>query len=355
MFQPKYTITHSILNGLLEIAEIRSMVLRTPILPRQEVKLRRQALARMIHSSTSIEGNILNRYEVEKVLADEKVDAPKKDIFEVKNYRDALYYISKFAEEKKQISIRAILEIHNLVAKNTLEKDKCGKFRKDKVYVVSRRGNKIIKVNYTGPDAKQVPKLMKNLIAWIKKTEQDNICPIITAAIAHSEIAAIHPFADGNGRTARLLATLILYQRGYDFRKLFALEDYYNQDRQAYYKAIHLGKNYQERIKADSTNWLEYFVNGFASEMRQVKDNIIPLSLDAKMKKKVGGQVYLNKKQIKIVDFMMTMGKIDRKEVEDILNISPATAKRLIQSLVKTNLLKQKKQGSKNIFYVLNV
>ena len=110
MFKPKYTITHPILNNLINIAETRSLVAHTPVLPRQELKLRREAMIRMIHSSTSIEGNILNRYEVEKVLAGEKVDAPKRDIAEVKNYRDALYYITKFIEKKQKITIKTILE-----------------------------------------------------------------------------------------------------------------------------------------------------------------------------------------------------------------------------------------------------
>ena len=353
MFQPKYTITHTILNDLLEIAEVKSLILRIPILPRQEAKLRRQALIRMIHSSTSIEGNVLNRYEVDKVLSNEKVDAPKRDIFEVKNYRDALYYISKFAEEKKNITVKTILEIHRLATKNTMGKDRCGKFRKGKVYVVSRRGNKIIKVSYTGPEAKDAPKLVKNLVAWLRKSEQDNICPIIAAALAHSEIAAIHPFADGNGRAARLLATLILYQRGYDFRKLFALEDYYNQNRQAYYKAIHLGKNYQERLKADLTNWLEYFAGGFKFEMQEVKEAVIPLNLDAKMKSKAG-QVYLDKKQIKIVDFMMAMGKVDSKDVVDILHIKERMAQNYLAELVSMKLLKKVGKGAAT-HYVLNI
>ena len=79
----------------------------------------------------------------------------------------------------------------------------------------------------------------------------------------------------------------------------------------------------QERIDADLTNWLEYFVGGFAFEMQEVKEIIIPLSLDNKMLKKLGGQVYLDKKQIKIVDFMMTMGKITSNDVVDILNDRP--------------------------------
>ena len=355
MYKPKYKISNKILNNLMEIAEVRSLVSHTSILPKQEVKLRRQALVRMIHSSTSIEGNILNRYEVEKILAGQKVDAPQRDIFEVKNYQEAMYYVSRFVEKKQKITVKTILEIQQLVTKNTLSEERCGNFRKDKVYVVMRIGQRIIKISYTGPEAKKVPKLVKNLVDWLEKTKKEDICPIIVAALAHAEIAAIHPFADGNGRTARVLATLILYQRGYDFRKLFALEDYYNQNRLAYYKAIHLGKNYQERLKADLTNWLEYFIGGFASEMQSVREMLIPLSLDAKMKDKIGGQVYLDKNQIKIVDFMMTMGKFNRKDIEEILDVSSATAKRLIQGLVKTGLIKQKRIGSKNIFYLLNI
>jgi Fic family protein len=354
MFKPKYTISHKILNHLMEIAEVRSLVSRASILPKQEAKLRRQALVRMIHSSTSIEGNILNRYEVEKLLTGQKVDAPKRDIFEVKNYQEAMYYVSRFIEKKRKITVKTILEIQQLITKNTLAEDRCGHFRKTKVYVVSRRGNQIIKVSYTGPEAKEAPKLVRNLVNWLNKAKKENICPIIAAAIAHAEIAAIHPFADGNGRTARILATLILYQRGYDFRKLFALEDYYNQNRPAYYKAIHLGKNYQERLKADLTNWLGYFVQGFASEMQSVKETLIPLSLDAKMKNKIGGQVYLDKNQIKIIDFMMTMGEITSDDVTDILNVNKRTAQRYINEILKTKLIKKEGQGPAS-FYALNI
>jgi Fic family protein len=353
MFKPQYILTHQILNNLMRVSEIKSLVLRAPILPRQELKLRRQAMLRMIHSSTSIEGNVLSRYEVEKVLAGEKVDAPERDISEVKNYRDAVYYISKFAQEKRKITVKTILEIHRLVSKNTLEKEKCGHFRKSKVFVVSHRGNKIVKVSYTGPEAKQVPKLVKDLTAWLDKADKENICPIIAAAFAHSEIAAIHPFSDGNGRTARLLATLILYQRGYDFRKLFALEDFYNQDRPSYYKAIHLGKNYQERLKNDLTNWLEYFAKGLASEMEGVRENVVPLSLDAKMRKKIGGPVYLDKNQIKIVDFMMTMGKVDSNDVQDILNVKERMAQKYLRGLELTKLLRKTGKGP-TTHYVLN-
>jgi Fic family protein len=355
MFKPAYNITHTIVNNLMNIAEVRQLVSHTSMMPRQEAKLRRQALIRMIHSSTSIEGNRLNKYEVEKVMAGENVNASERDIFEVKNYQKAILYVYNAVTDKKKITTKTIRDIHGLVTKNTLPEDKCGKYRKDRVYVVTRRGGSVVKVKYTGPLAKDVPKLVKGLVDWLEKAKKENICPVLVAGLVHSEIAAIHPFADGNGRTARILATLILYQRGYDFRKLFALEDYYNQDRPSYYKAIHLGKNYAERVRADHTTWIEYFVGGFAYEMNRVHDIIIPLSLDEKMRKKIGGQVYLEKKQIKIVDFMMSMGRFYRSDVESILEVSPATAKRMVKELLETQLIRQEKRGSKDIFYVLNI
>lgn len=286
-------------------------------------------------------------------MVGEKVDAPKQDITEVKNYRDALYYISRVIEKKEKITVKTILEIHRLTTKNIIDKEKCGYFRKNNVYVVNRRGNKIIKVSYTGPIAKQVPKLVRGLVNWLEKANKENICPVIVAAIAHAEIAAIHPFADGNGRTARLLSTLILYQRGYDFRRLFALEDYYNQDRPSYYKAIHLGKNYQERMRGDLTDWITYFSQGFAREMKEIYNVIIPLSLDAKMLKKIGGQIYLDKKQIKIMDFVMTMGKVDSNNVSDILDITQRSDRRYLTELTKLKLL-TKVGGKKNAYYQLN-
>lgn len=353
MFKPKYQITNPILNNLLEIAEVRYLVNHTSILPKEEIRLRREALVRMIHSSTSIEGNVLNRYEVDKVLKGKKIDVPKRDRFEVENYRDALYYIGKLQADKKKITTKTILEIHRLVTKRTIDLDKCGAFRKDKVYVVQRKGRKITKIIYQGPEAKQVPKLVDNLVKWLQKSKKEKICPVIVAALAHYQIASIHPFADGNGRTARALATLILWQRDYDFKKLFVLEDYYNKNRSAYYQAIHTGSKYDERQEADLTNWINYFVKGFKVSEEEVKEKLIPLSLDEKLRRKIG-QVYLDKRQIKIVDFIVTMGKITSEDVIDILDIAKRTAQLYLQSLSKLKVIRKEGKGPKS-YYILNI
>jgi len=171
------------------------------------------------------------------------------------------------------------------------------------------------------------------------------------AAVAHMEIAAVHPFNDGNGRTARALATLILYKRGYDFRRLFALEDYYNTDRQAYYRAINLGKTYDER-KAEMTSWLEYFVKGFKEEITEVKNKILSLSA-----RRVGGniqsQIYLTPEQVKIIDFLDQVERISISDVEDVLSCPRRTAQLHLQKLKKLKMIKPIGKG-KNTAYIVN-
>lgn len=348
MLKPQYTLTNKIVSLLSEIAEARVVIERAKLLPKQELKLRRQALIRMTHSSTHIEGNILNVKQVEAVYAHQKVDAPDRDIYEVANYLKALKYIEKTVAEKKEITEKIVLKIHKLVTNKTLSKEQSGFYRNGQVYVVRRKGGKTQEIVYTAPNAKKVPELMKDLINWIKESKEKEIHPIVVAGIAHQEIAAIHPFADGNGRTARALATLILYQRGYDFRRLFALEDYYNKNRPRYYDTINIGKIFESR-KKDSTNWLEYFIEGFKEEINNTKERVLSLSL-RKIGKNTDSQVYLDKDQIKILDFLEQMGKITVKDAIDVLECPKRTAQLNFQKLKKLNLISQVGKGPSSAY-----
>ncbi|MDO8505218.1 MAG: Fic family protein [bacterium] len=351
MFNPNYKHTNKILRDLTAIAEAKGIIDRAKILPQQEIKLRRQAIIRMTHHSTEIEGNQLNMGQVEALYAKKKVDAPDRDIYEVKNYLAVLKYIEKVVAEHKPITEKIILKIHSLVTHKTLEPQFSGTYRPGPIYVVRRRLGMPQEILYTGPDAKQVPKLMADFISWLQKSEKEEISPVLVAGIAHLEIAAIHPFNDGNGRTARALATLILYQRGYDFRRLFALEDYYNTKRQDYYKAINVGENYDKR-RTDITSWLEYFIKGFKSEIDNVKDKILSLSVHA-IDEKIKLQIYLTPDQLKIIDFLDQVGRIAVKDVEDILSCPRRTAQLQLQKLKKLKMLKAIGKG-KSTSYLVN-
>src|SRR3989344_1616091 len=202
-FKPQYKLTDKIVGMLTAIAEAKAAIDRAKLLPKQELRLRRQALIRMTHSSTHIEGNQLNIHQVEAVYAHKKVDAPNRDIYEAQNYLKALRYIEKVVQEKRPITEKIILRIHKLVTDKTLLDEQCGKYRSGPVYVVRRRLGFPDEKVYTGPKAKKVKKLMAELVAWIHESKRQDVHPAIVAGIVHQEIAAIHPFADGNGRTAR--------------------------------------------------------------------------------------------------------------------------------------------------------
>jgi len=333
---------------LTAISEIKAVIERAKLLPKQELKLRRQAMIRMTHSSTHIEGNILNLRQVGDVYSHKKVDAPNRDIFEVENYLKALKYIAQVVEKKQAITENVVLKIHKLVTDLTLSDEQSDHYRKGPVYVVRRRLGMPQETVYTAPRAELVSELVSDLIKWIHESEQQNINPIIVAGIVHQEIAAIHPFADGNGRTARALATLILYQRGYDFRRLFALEDYYNKNRSNYYQAINIGKNYDER-KTDFTPWLEYFVKGFKEEIDDVKGKVTELSLK-KVGKEIQSQIYLDKNQIKILEFLDQTGRITLKDVVDILECPRRTAQLQLQKLKKLEMIVQIGKGPSSAY-----
>jgi Fic family protein len=188
-----------------------------------------------------------------------------------------------------------------------------------------------------------VPGLCAALVKWIQKSQKEDVSPVIAAGIAHPEIAAIHPFNDGNGRTARALATLILYRRGYDFRHLFALEDYYNRDRQEYYRAINTGKNYKER-RDDLTSWLEYFTAGFKEEIDNVKSKVTALSLK-KIRDDIDSKIYLDDVQIKILDLLDQVGRITAGDAAEVLGCPKRTAQFQLQKLKKLGMIKQVGKG----------
>jgi len=85
MLKPQYKLTNKILKSLTDIAEAKGIIEKTKLLPKHELRLKRQAMIRMSHSSTAIEGNILDIRQVADLYAKKKIDAPVRDVYEVKN------------------------------------------------------------------------------------------------------------------------------------------------------------------------------------------------------------------------------------------------------------------------------
>ena len=348
-FKTKYTITEKILNNLTLIAAAREVIERAYLLPKWEAKLRRQALLRNTHSSTAIEGNKLTLKQVEALADGREVVATNKDKQEVLNYMKALEKIPIYAKKSK-FTQETLLDMHKIITKDTLENPSdCGVFRNRQVYVGKRifdgTGFRQV-VEYMPPETEEVPELVDEFLDWLKHDKAKGLNPILLAGIVHYEIARIHPFIDGNGRTARLFATLILYLSDFDHRRLFVLDEYYDRDRSAYYAAL---KTVDKNIR-DLTKWLEYFIDGVVFSMNQVKETVLRLGSKGKRVAKV--QIELTAKQMKIVEYINFHGKVTNKDLQALFKISAQAVHKELTKLTSLRIVKPVGKG-RALYYVL--
>lgn len=337
MFKPNFRYTDKIVKSLTQISAARELILNSPFIPKWEVSLRREAIIRSAHSSTAIEGNRLSLEQVSDLAQGREIMATRKDKQEVLNYLWLLENIDKLTNEK-EISEKDILNIHKLLTKDTLENPSdCGVYRNRYVVV----GNRLTgEITFRPPQNEEVPDLVRAMIAWLNSSVAVALDPVIEAAIAHYEFVRIHPFVDGNGRTARVLATLILYLRGFDAKQFFSLDDYYDSDRPSYYRAL-LSVD-QKTI--DLTNWIEYFVEGVNVNIAAVKERVIRLSSE-RLRRTKQGQIALTEKQMRIVEFINQNGRITNRNVREIFKISSQAAHKELTNLVQLDVIRPVGKG----------
>ncbi len=357
MFVPKYTITNSILKNVGIIDASREVIANAPLIPAWEAKFKKEAIERTVHHGTHIEGNRLTVEEVKDVLDGKDVLGRDRDIQEIINYRNVLKYIDGIASQlipaqNYYFSLKILLDIHKITTDKILHTDHSGKFRLTQVVIKNASTGQI---SYTPPPAAEVAYLIEDLINWINDEETRDLHPVIKAGIIHYEVSRIHPFLDGNGRTGRAVATLIMFLDGYDIRKFFSLEEYFDQSPMDYYLTLQAVSNQLvlDTHERDLTPWLEYFVKGVAIELHRVKEKVKRVSTDAHIKNKLGAQVELNERQMMIMEYLHRHGKMQNKDFRKIFpDFSDDTVLREMRLLKKRSLIK-KTGGTKKATYIL--
>ncbi len=349
-FESKYTITDKILNNISQIMAGREIIEQSKLIPKWELKLKKEARIHNAHSSTSIEGNKLTLEQVTALAENKEVVATEKDKKEVLNYLKTLDLIPEYAS-RKAIDIKLFLKIHKTVTIDTLrDNNDCGVFRNRQVFVCKRifDGTSFKEiVEYMPPKTKDVPRLVAEFMDWLNSDKIKEVNPVILAGVVHYEIARIHPFIDGNGRTARLMASLVLYKSGFDHRRFFALDDYYDENRSAYYVAL---KTVQAG-KGDITKWLEYFTDGVLYSINKVKDLIVRMGLSPKIEE--GERIELTQKQIKILERIKEKGKVTNKDLRDMFGITRQAILKEISKLIDAKLIELIGKG-RNAYYKIS-
>ncbi len=270
MFKPNYKLSAATTKSLMEIEACRQAIIRLPLTVPMLESLRKTARLLSTHFSTQIEGNRLSPSQVEEVLkGGGGFPGRERDEVEVRNYYLALEYVTTLGRTKQRITEQTVRTIHGLVLHG---RKKATKYRDGQNVIRDGRSGAIV---YLPPEAKDVPRLMKELIAWIEAEMRRDELPIpVIAAIAHYQFATVHPYYDGNGRTARLLTTLILHRGGYGLHGIYSLEEYYAKHLSGYYDALAVGTShnyYMGRAKAEVTKFLDYFCRGMADSFARVR------------------------------------------------------------------------------------
>jgi Fic family protein len=352
-FRPVLRISPKLARQLMRIEAARQAVSDLPVTAAVLATLRETARLFSTHYSTMIEGNRLTQEQVAKVIdAGEHFAGRTRDEKEVLGYYAALERLETYAARREALSETHIRTLHALVMAGGRTTAKPSPYRDGQNVIRDSRSRRIV---YMPPVAKDVPLLMKDLVAWLSaRAQRDLPCPI-RAAIAHYLFATIHPYYDGNGRTARLLTSLVLHLGGYDLKGLYSLEEYYARNLGAYYDALSVGPShnyYEGRAEADITPWLEYFCEGMADSFESVKRRALEAGMGG-ARDDTALLLDLDPRQRKALALFGASTTIASRDVAQLFAISERAARNLLSAWVASGFVETANAARKTRRYGL--
>lgn len=328
---PRFIITTLLLAEVEQVAVLRERIQGAMVDLAWIPALRKDTRSRNAHASTAIEGNPLTLEQVRALAEGRELSAtPARSAREVLNYFAGLRFVEHHAA-KQTIRHDDILELHRILADGVMDQGEAGKYRTIGVRVGQ----------YLPPPPDAVSGLMFELLAWWNK-DAPMLSPVLSSAVLHYRFEAIHPFADGNGRTGRALALWELYRRGFDTHHLFAVDEYYWEDRPRYYAALAGVREAGE----DLTAWLEYCAAGLRQTLERAWLRLQTVQSGS------GKKVLLRPRQEQLLNLLRDHGSMAPSEIWAALKVSRQGAMDLLRPLLAAGLV-EKVGGKKTGRYVL--
>ena len=323
----------------MRISSALAVIERANLFPAAADQLRASAKAGTVHYSTLIEGNELPLLEAERAARGELAPDTRARI-ELVNYVAALDLLDARESEGLELSPDLLLDLHGVLMKGLghasshFKPHHEGRWR-DGVAVVADPISGVIM--HEGAPRDEVPGRIAGLCEWARtrRDRRDEYPPPVVAGVVHYAITDIHPFADGNGRTARLAAAAVLQDNGYLPGRLFSFERYYAQEREAYLGALRSVR----RNTYSMEQWLGYFLEGVAQEYERVVDEIdslskIGLTKHSTVQLRRSQQIGLSSLQAR------RMSSFSRSEYELAAGIGPTQAKEDIADLREKRIIR---------------
>ena len=320
---PKYTLTREITQLLSEIEASRAVIDAVEIQPEIETNIRRRTTLSSSLFSARVEGNNLT---MEELTPGSKLQK-KAEVF---NILKALEWLR--GREKKDLTLTDVLLLHKITMKGIHED--AGKWRTESSATFNSAGIAI----YMHPPARQAQKFFMKLLKFIN-SEKEPLIPV-RAALAHYSLEKIHPFLDGNGRTGRLIFQKVLMQGGYGMKGLVALEEYLDNHRSEYYRAL-------EEPEKEVTDYIIFMLQALSEASKKAvklvlasKENFSPEDVLLPRRSEI----------VKIVkdQRMITVDMLVRR----FLSVNPRTLRNDVKRLVDAGFL-AKLGTTRGVYYVL--
>ncbi|MBF0431150.1 MAG: Fic family protein, partial [Fibrobacteria bacterium] len=260
-------------KGFLSSLQISSSTLQ---------KLTNSNLEKEAYYSSRIEGAVTSLEEALLNFTKQKMTFSDESMQMISNNKAALQFMQKSYTEA--VSHNLIYHLHELLMHNThrARPITIGRYRKGPIYVVDGAG----RIVYEGPPADQVKNMMENFIKWIN--HDTHLHPLLKAGLAHYYFVYVHPFDDGNGRSARALSNLILDKSEYKFINFLSPSDYFEHNIADYYRSIRQVESHE----LDTTYFLMYFLSALSAQLAQVKKDFQKEYSVKNLKTLLSGQVY---------------------------------------------------------------
>ncbi len=323
-YEPQFTISHRLLRRVEAVSALRERIQAAAVELSWIPALQKDCRTRNVHASTAIEGNPLTLEQVRALEEGRPLAASSaRSQREVLNYFAGLRYVEKNAA-RKTLRHEDIFKLHRLLAAEVMDQGDAGRYR-----TIAVRVGKFLP-----PPPADVSGLMFELLEWWNKRAAE-LSPLLSSAIVHYRFEAIHPFADGNGRTGRALALWELYRQGFDTHHIFSVDEYYWEDRPRYYTALDAVRREGE----DLTAWLEYCAEGLRQTLERVWLRVQAFN------PKPGEKLVLRPKQERLLQLLRDHGNMSPAELWAALKVSKQGAMDMLHPLIEAGLVE--KIGSK--------
>jgi Fic family protein len=341
-----FVLSPALLQLISEIERNRGFLASLKLPKKFLDRLTSEKIKKEAYYSSHIEGAVTSLEAALLHLSQpSKKDYGDESLQMIVNNRDALEYLR--TQSAKPFSHELIYELHRILVRNTHKQRPItvGEYRKGPIYVVDGQGQ----VVYEGPPASEVMKMMDSYVRWMNSASE--IHPLIKAAFVHLYFVHVHPFDDGNGRSARALSNLCLMKHDYQFINFLAPSDYFDHHRSEYYRAI-------QNVRAhgsDATFFILYYLEALAEQLKDVQAEIEKEAKAGHVRNLLSRdtQSKLDKKQIKALQWMLEHPeKMTTRKYCKLNRCSDETARKDFQRLLEADLI-QKMDDGRSTGYVL--